>query len=87
VRYTNRTTGGDVMPTLRTEFHRLAPNTETAPRREVGSSVRSERHLRSCPTPSPAAEAHFPVVAVAGHGLLAVTTVVLVPLVAAGVGS
>jgi gentisate 1,2-dioxygenase len=27
------------MPTLRTEFHRLAANTQTAPRREVGSSV------------------------------------------------
>ncbi|GAA3726561.1 gentisate 1,2-dioxygenase [Spinactinospora alkalitolerans] len=39
VRYTNPTTGGDVMPTIRTEFHRLAPDTETATRREVGSSV------------------------------------------------
>jgi gentisate 1,2-dioxygenase len=39
VRYTNPTTGGDVLPTLRTEFHRLAPGTETAGRREVGSSV------------------------------------------------
>lgn len=39
VRYTNPTTGGDVMPTLRTEFHRLAPDTATAPIREVGSSV------------------------------------------------
>ncbi|MEU5108100.1 cupin domain-containing protein [Streptomyces sp. NPDC021354] len=39
VRYTNPTTGGDVMPTLRTEFHRLAPDTATATRREVGSSV------------------------------------------------
>jgi gentisate 1,2-dioxygenase len=39
VRYTNPTTGGDVMPTLRTEFHRLRPGTQTARRREVGSSV------------------------------------------------
>lgn len=39
VRYTNPTTGGDVMATLRTEFHRLSRGTETAPRREVGSSV------------------------------------------------
>jgi gentisate 1,2-dioxygenase len=39
VRYTNPTTGDDVLPTLRTEFHRLAPDTGTAARREVGSSV------------------------------------------------
>ena len=39
VRYTNPTTGGDVMPTIRTEIHRLARGAETAPRREVGSSV------------------------------------------------
>ncbi|SCL20449.1 gentisate 1,2-dioxygenase [Micromonospora rhizosphaerae] len=39
VRYTNPTTGGDIMPTIRTEFHRLAPDTGTATRREVGSSV------------------------------------------------
>ena len=39
VRYTNPTTGGDVMPTLRTEFHRLAAGTRTAQVREVGSSV------------------------------------------------
>ncbi|NKQ52691.1 cupin domain-containing protein [Amycolatopsis sp. K13G38] len=39
VRYTNPTTGGDVMPTIRTEFHRLARDTETAAVREVGSSV------------------------------------------------
>ncbi|WP_329236972.1 cupin domain-containing protein [Actinoallomurus sp. NBC_01490] len=39
VRYTNPTTGDDVMPTLRTEFHRLAPGTATAAKREVGSSV------------------------------------------------
>lgn len=39
VRYTNPTTGDDVLPTIRTEFHRLAPGTETSPTREVGSSV------------------------------------------------
>jgi len=39
VRYTNPTTGGDIMPTLRTEFHRLAPGARTAARREVGSAV------------------------------------------------
>ncbi|MFD5572913.1 cupin domain-containing protein [Streptomyces cadmiisoli] len=39
VRYTNPTTGADVMPTLRCEFHRLVPGTRTAVRHEVGSSV------------------------------------------------
>jgi gentisate 1,2-dioxygenase len=39
VRYTNPTTGGDVMPTIRAEFHRLRPGAVTAARREVGSSV------------------------------------------------
>ncbi|GGN23494.1 gentisate 1,2-dioxygenase [Lentzea pudingi] len=39
VRYTNPTTGGDVLPTVRTEFHRLAPDTGTASRQEAGSSV------------------------------------------------
>ncbi|MBP2472301.1 gentisate 1,2-dioxygenase [Crossiella equi] len=39
VRYTDPTTGGDVLPTVRAEFHRLAPDTATAPAREVGSSV------------------------------------------------
>ena len=39
MRYVNPTTGGDVMPTLRAEFHRLAPGTSTARRKEVGSSV------------------------------------------------
>lgn len=39
VRYTNPTTGGDVMPTIRTELHRLTPGTQTATRKEVGSSV------------------------------------------------
>jgi gentisate 1,2-dioxygenase len=39
VRYTNPTTGGDVMPTIRAEFHRLREGTETTTHREVGSSV------------------------------------------------
>ncbi len=39
VRYVNPTTGGDVMPTIRCEFHRLRAATETATTREVGSSV------------------------------------------------
>jgi len=39
VRYTNPTSGGDVMPTIRAEFHRLRASIATAPRREVGSSV------------------------------------------------
>jgi gentisate 1,2-dioxygenase len=39
VRYTNPVDGGDVMPTLRTEFHRLSAGCATEPRREVGSSV------------------------------------------------
>ncbi len=39
VRYTNPTTGGDVMPTIRAEFHRLATGTQTATRRDVGSTV------------------------------------------------
>ena len=39
IRYSNPTTGGDVMPTLRCEFHRLRAGTETATRKEVGSSV------------------------------------------------
>lgn len=39
VRYVNPTTGGDVMPTIRAEFHRLREGTETATRREVGSTV------------------------------------------------
>ncbi|GAA2816831.1 cupin domain-containing protein [Kribbella solani] len=39
VRFTNPATGGDVMPTLRAEFHRLAPDTATTPVREVGASV------------------------------------------------
>lgn len=39
VRYVNPTTGRDVMPTIRAEFHRLRPGVRTAERREVGSSV------------------------------------------------
>lgn len=39
VRYTNPTTGGDVLPTIRAEFHRLRAGTHTAQRREVGSAV------------------------------------------------
>ena len=39
VRYTNPTNGRDVLPTIRAEFHRLAPGAATRPGREVGSSV------------------------------------------------
>ncbi|MBO6638742.1 MAG: cupin domain-containing protein [Roseitalea sp.] len=39
VRYVNPTTGGDVMPTIRCEFHRLREGTQTPARREVGSTV------------------------------------------------
>ncbi|SDD34798.1 gentisate 1,2-dioxygenase [Paracoccus isoporae] len=39
VRYVNPTNGGDVMPTIRAEFHRLRAGTETPARREVGSCV------------------------------------------------
>jgi gentisate 1,2-dioxygenase len=39
IRYVNPTTGGDVMPTVRAEFHRLAGDTATRAQREVGSSV------------------------------------------------
>ena len=39
VRYTNPTTGGDVLPTIRAQFHRITRGTETAPVRETGSSV------------------------------------------------
>jgi gentisate 1,2-dioxygenase len=39
VRFSNPTTGGDVMPTIRAEFHRLRPGASSEPRREVGSSV------------------------------------------------
>lgn len=39
VRYTNPTTGGDVLPTIRAEFHRLRAGAHTHVRRDVGSSV------------------------------------------------
>jgi gentisate 1,2-dioxygenase len=39
VRYTNPTTGGDVMPTIRAEFHRFREGAHTRTRRDVGSSV------------------------------------------------
>lgn len=39
IRYVNPTTGGDVMPTIRCEFHRLRAGCETKKRQEVGSSV------------------------------------------------
>ncbi|WP_458117350.1 cupin domain-containing protein [Arthrobacter sp. D2-10] len=39
IRYTNPTTGGDVMPTIRAEFHRFRAGASTEPLREVGSSV------------------------------------------------
>ncbi|MCK0089964.1 cupin domain-containing protein [Rhodococcus sp. F64268] len=39
VRYTNPTTGGDVMPTIRAEFHRLRAGAHTRERRDVGSVV------------------------------------------------
>jgi gentisate 1,2-dioxygenase len=39
IRYVNPTTGGDVMPTMRAEFHRLRAGASTPTRQEVGSSV------------------------------------------------
>jgi gentisate 1,2-dioxygenase len=39
VRFTNPTSGRDVLPTLRTEMHRLRAGARTRTRREVGSSV------------------------------------------------
>jgi len=39
IRFTNPATGGDVLPTIRAEFHRLRPGATTVTRREVGSSV------------------------------------------------
>jgi gentisate 1,2-dioxygenase len=39
IRFSNPATGGDVMPTIRAEFHRLRPGAATVARREVGSSV------------------------------------------------
>ena len=39
IRFTNPTTGGDVMPTIRCQFHRLRAGTESVMRQEVGSNV------------------------------------------------
>jgi gentisate 1,2-dioxygenase len=39
VRYVNPATGGDVLPTIRAEMHRVVRGGETAPIRETGSSV------------------------------------------------
>ncbi|WP_416259062.1 cupin domain-containing protein [Gordonia sp. 4N] len=39
VKYTNPTNGGDVLPTIRCEFHRLRSGAATPTRQEVGSSV------------------------------------------------
>ena len=39
IRYVNPTTGGDVLPTIRCEFHRLRVGTETIQRQDVGSTV------------------------------------------------
>ena len=39
VRFTNPTTGRDVLPTIRTEMHRVQRGARTQARREVGSSV------------------------------------------------
>ena len=39
VRFVNPTDGGDVMPTLRAEFHRLRAGTTTRTRQDVGSAV------------------------------------------------
>lgn len=39
VRFTNPTSGGDVLPTMRTEMHRLRAGATTRTLREVGSSV------------------------------------------------
>jgi gentisate 1,2-dioxygenase len=39
VRFANPTNGGDVLPTIRADFHRLREGTQTARYREVGSAV------------------------------------------------
>ena len=39
VRFTNPTSGGDVLPTIRCEMHRVRASAQTLVRREVGSSV------------------------------------------------
>ena len=39
IRFTNPTTGGDVMPTIRAQFHRLREDTATPARRDVGADI------------------------------------------------
>jgi gentisate 1,2-dioxygenase len=39
VRFTNPSSGGDVLPTIRAEMHRIRAGAQTLARREVGSSV------------------------------------------------
>jgi gentisate 1,2-dioxygenase len=39
VQFTNPTSGGDVLPTIRAEMHRLRAGSQTAATRETGSSV------------------------------------------------
>jgi gentisate 1,2-dioxygenase len=39
VRFSNPTTGMDVLPTMRAQMHRIRAGAETAPQRETGSSV------------------------------------------------
>lgn len=39
MRFTNPTTGGDVLPTMRCEMHRVRAGAATRVQREVGSSV------------------------------------------------
>jgi len=39
VRYTDPVSGGDVLPTIRAEMHRITRGTQTAPVQETGSSV------------------------------------------------
>ncbi|MFI9596425.1 cupin domain-containing protein [Nonomuraea sp. NPDC052265] len=39
VRYVDPATAGDVLPTIRAQFHRITAGVETAPHRETGSSV------------------------------------------------
>ncbi|MCZ7889958.1 MULTISPECIES: cupin domain-containing protein [Rhizobium/Agrobacterium group] len=39
IRYVNPTTGRDVMPTIRCEFHRLRAGIATATRQEIGSTI------------------------------------------------
>jgi gentisate 1,2-dioxygenase len=39
IRFRNPTTGGDALPTIRTEMHRIAAGAATLTTREAGSSV------------------------------------------------